>query len=218
MAMEDTDHTKFNMNSLQRLTNKERDKQLTLGVYNGVPQISLNTLPFEKGTRPKSIQVNDILRNIIIEKMQKILDAPGPDKKFPIIINGRWNPDTRKKELSTVLTIGMDDTGICFIGVKHIDDQGNNFIAKFELTGDRNIESADYDDDKSRSLSTMRMLKHFLEHAWPIGAFFTRNHLVTKTFTGGNGGGNRGNNYRGGNGGGGYNKMAAETKGDDDIF
>ena len=210
MADQTNDPTKFDMNAYHRIFNKERDKQLTFGAYNGQNQLSFGSAQFEKGVRPRNIQVTDTLRVVIIDNIRKILEAPAPDKKYPIIINGRWNQETRKRELSAVITIGMDETGICFIGVKHVNDNGENFVAKFELLGDRNIESDGYNDEKSRSLSTLRMLLNMISEHWPTTAMLTRNHMVKPTFNRDGKGGNK--NYSR------PSSVASSGSSDDDLF
>ncbi len=195
MADNVNDPTKFDMNSIHRIFNKERDKQLTFGAFNGQPQLSFGSAQFEKGVRPRNIVVSPALLDLMIDKLRKLLNSPAPDKKYPIIINGRWNPEARKRELSAVITIGMDDTGLAFIGIKHINDSGENFVGKYELLGDRNIESEDYDSEKSRSLANIRQLLHLMENVWTTASLFTRNHMMRPSFNRGGGKGNN-NNYR----------------------
>lgn len=187
MAEEQNDPTKFDVGTIHRVYNKERDHHLSFGAYNGKIQISFGSTTFEKGQRPRSLMVDEMLRRNIIENMDLLINAPAPDKKFPLIINGKWNADAKKKELSCVFTIGMDENAMCYIAVKHIDDQNNTFSCKYILQGDRNVETVNYDDEKSRSIATLRAIRHMLAEVMPISALLTRNHLRKTTFQKGGG-------------------------------
>lgn len=185
---EEKDKSIFDVNAIVVLNNKDRSKRLTIGAYNGNMQFSLGDGTYEKGVRPRSILVIDQLRDLICHYLRKLINNPAPDTKHSIVINGRFNRETRKRELSAVITVGIDDTGTGYLGVKHVGDDGEAFIGKFELSGVTYIEADDYSDDKSRSLGFMRSLLHVLETTWPISSLFTRNNLYKRSFGGNKGG------------------------------
>lgn len=190
------DHSKFNVNNLLSFRNKEKDKVLNFGAYNGNVQMSFGPATFERGSRPRSATLTPALVYLVSEMMDDIIKKPEPGKKRSLVFHGIWNQEARKKELSLLVTIGMDDNAMCYIGIKHINQEKETFTGKYDLTGDMNAEvSGMYDDDKSRSMMTLKMLHHYLSGSvLTTGALLTRNHLRTPSFQqrGNNNGNNRG--------------------------
>lgn len=190
---DEQDHSKFNVSSLISFKNKERDKNLSIGAYNGNVQFTFGNATFERGNRPRSVVLNPAMLGCVVDMLDELIASPEPGKKKTLIFKGLWNPEIRKKELSLVMTIGMDDNALCYIGLKHTNNEKEVFSARFELEGDRNIEvTGSYDDDKSRSFSTMKMLRmYFVNGVLSNASTMTRNHLKKPNFQ-------RGNNNSGG--------------------
>lgn len=213
--MAEQDPTKFNTSKLIAFRNGDKDnpKELCFGAYNGNIQLSIRNVKFEEGDRPRSISISPQIGYLITESLKDLVEAPQPGKKNTLIFNGKWNKDTRRRELSFQFTIGMDDAAMCYIGIKHVDYNNDQYSGRFDLTGDRNIEvSGIYDDDKNRSFQTLKMLyKYFNDMFLQQASLLTRNHLQTPKF--GNKGGGRG----GDSGARSVNNVSAPTA-DDEFF
>lgn len=191
---DEQDRSKFNVNTILSFKNKERDKNLSIGAYNGNVQFTFGNATFERGNRPRSAILNPNMLYCVVEMLEDLIANPEPGKKKTLIFKGLWNAEARRKELSLVMTIGMDDNATCYIGLKHTNKEKEVFSARFELCGDRDIEVAgSYDDDKSRSFSTLKMLHMYLHQAiLSFAAIMTRNHLIKPNFQrNNNSGGNR---------------------------
>lgn len=183
MAQQVDDHTKFNVGSLFTIPSKDKEakKNLTIGAYNGSIQFSIRDKDFTPGNKPRSVTVSPRMAYQIAGMMKELIEAPEPGKKFTLIFNGLWNKEARKRELSFLITIGMDEQAICYIGIKHIDFNREQFTGRFDLVGDRNMEiSGRYDDEKSRSFEELKMLHHLFHNLYfQEASLLTRNHLVT---------------------------------------
>lgn len=182
MAETETDHTKFNVGALLTFPNndKENKKLLCFGAYNGNVQLSIRNAEYQPGTKPRSVTITPHMGYMIHEILDDLVKTPQPGKKHTLIFNGRWNKEARKRELSFLFTVGMSDSAVCYIGIKHIDYQGDQFSGRFDLVGDRNLEIAGfYEDEKSRSFQTLKMLRKYFDDMFlQAASLLTRNHLV----------------------------------------
>ncbi len=181
MAIDYNDHMQFKMNNLLSIKNKDGDKHLTFTAYGGNIQMSFGPNTFEKGKRPRSVNVTPHMAHVLMTCMKKILDKPEPGKKFTIVYNGEWNKETKRRELSFTCTIGMGDNAVCYIAIKHVDKQTKEtWSGLFDLIGDRYLEVTGlYDDEKNRSFMTLGMIYNlFQQNYFGASALLTRNYMT----------------------------------------
>lgn len=184
MPQDNSDHTKFNMSTLMAFKNKEKDKTLTIGAYNGQIQFTLGNGTYQPGVRPRTVYCNLHMAGVLKDNIRNILDHPEPGKKFTLIYNGIWNNEAKRRELSFTCTIGITDAATCYIGIKHIDSTDKStWSGLFELVGDPYLEVAgSYDDLKTRSFATLKLIYDLLTSCYfQTSALFTRNYLPQRS-------------------------------------
>lgn len=183
MPLDNSDHTKFNMGTLISFRNKERDKTLSIGAYNGQIQFVLGDGKYQPGVKPRSVYCNIHMAGVLKDNIRNILDHPEPGKKFTLIYNGIWNAEVKRRELSFTCTIGITDAATCYIGIKHVNNADKSvWNGLFELSGDPYLEVAgSYDDLKSKSFATLKLIYDLLNACYfQTSALFTRNYLAQR--------------------------------------
>lgn len=178
--MSDQNQNIFNVNNLLAFKDKEREKVLNIGAYNGQITLNVANAKFERGNSDfRSIAIPPMAGYLILQMLKDMVDHPEPEKKKTLVFNGLYDREAKKYVLSLAITIGMDDTGMFYIGVKHVNSKHETFSRRFEIIGDKRIDVAGlYDDDKSRSLVALQMLHHYFDRMYfQQAALFTRNNL-----------------------------------------
>lgn len=168
----------FNMSGLQRFPNKERDKEITFGCYNGTPEITLVD-GYKKGVAPKKVKLNYAQLYLLERTLEKLINNPGPNLNAPLKFtkmerdaDGKWS----KPRVYCIVQFSTDDKSVIHIGVKWMDDESNpvSCMSPIRTTG---VESDLIMDQASSSLNAANGLLKWIKHSWQESANFTRNNL-----------------------------------------
>lgn len=168
----------FNNSNLISFPNKERDKTIVFGCYNGSPEITLND-GFKKGVAPKKVKLNYAQLHLVEKTLEKLLNNPGPNLTAPLKFtkmernsDGSWS----KPRVYFILQFSTDDKSVISVGAKFIEDESNSIscVSAIRTTG---VESDLIMDPASSSLNAAQGLLNWMRGAWYNAALFTRNNL-----------------------------------------
>ena len=172
----------FNMSNLISFSNKERDKTISFGCYNGGAEITLGD-GFKKGVAPKKVKLNYAHLNLIEKTIIRLMENPGPNQKAPIKFtkmernsDGTWSKPT----VYFILQFSTDDKSVFHIAAQFIDkdDSRVECIAPIRTTG---VESDLIMDQSASSMNALEGLLKFIQRAWQLDTSFTRNNLFIPT-------------------------------------
>lgn len=189
----------FNMSSLYSIKSESKGETMSFGAYNGSKTLSIFRTNGQKGS---NVQINNELYTILCDMVQEALKG-APNAAFPIR-RYKFDPQTKKKVLDLVLTVGKDGNGIYYLEFK----DGDNAPLKFPFLGSKYIE-AGADGDGDRSFRAFKGFHIFLIREWTGAAFFTRNNL--QKF-------GQGNQNRGNSSSNNYSSSNANMASEDEIY
>ena len=156
----------FNVNS------DSKDCQLSFSTYNGGMKIAVFR---GKGRPDPNIAVDASLRNTLIKICSQVIKAQ-PGYKMYINLFG-WNPQTKKREETGTITIGIDENAIFYIEVR----SPNQPPAMFPFKGSRLFEvGTDNQTAATRSMTHFETLIDFMKNQWPIALILSKTSVGTQ--------------------------------------
>lgn len=168
----------FNMGNLISFYNKERDKFISFGAYNGGCEITLSD-GFKKGVAPKKVKLNYAHLNLLEKTIIRLMENPGPNQKAPIKFtrmernsDGSWG----KPVVYFILQFSTDDKSVFHIAAQHVDKDDSRIecISPIRTTG---VESDLIMDQAASSMNALEGLLKFIQRVWQLDTSFTRNNL-----------------------------------------
>lgn len=177
-STEATNGNVFSMGDMLTFYNKERDKSVRLGCYNGAPEITLND-GYKKGVAPKKVKLNYAQLNLVIKTLERLVKNPGPNISAPLkFTKGERDSDGKygKFHVYFILQFSTDDKSVFHIAAKHIgDDEAQvSCMAAIRTTG---VESELIPDQAAASLNAAEGLLRWMRCVWMNAASFTRNNM-----------------------------------------
>lgn len=168
----------FDMSRLMIFNNKERDKSIVFGSYNGTPEITLSD-GFKKGVAPKKVKLTMAQLNLLAKTLARLINNPGPNLIAPVkFTKMERQPDNTwsKPIIHFVVQFSTNDKSIISLSVKHIDRDGTQVecISPLYTNG---VESDLMTDPAASSLNAAEGLLNFIRNVWCQSSFFTRNNL-----------------------------------------
>ena len=186
--------------NLPRITQKASDGQeeLTIAIYNGRLGFTIFGPPGKPATWRESIGMDFA---VLLEQLLKNVLAGQPGFKVPLIFQ-KFDPATKKNNVTSTLIIGKDEKQICYIEVQ-FQSNGSNRTVRFNLKSPGTITTGESFNDAARSANRVRTLIYMINNILPVAGVLSDKKQERPA--GGGGGYNRGG------GGGGYNKGSGHS-------
>jgi len=168
----------FDMGRQVQFFNKERNKNISFGAYNGGMEITISE-GFKKGVAPKKVKIDNGKKMLIQRTVEKLIKSPGPNQQVPIrfnIIKRNADGSFDKPRVFFVLQFSTDDKSVFSIAAKYIEEDGSSVdcIAPIRMSG---VESDLILDPAGTSLMALEGLHDFIANQWAQSTMFTRNNL-----------------------------------------
>lgn len=193
------------LSGLFTINSDSKECQLTFNAYNG----GLRMAVFRgKGRPDPNISVDPSFRMTLIDVCTQVLKAQ-PGYKMFINLFG-WNPQTKKREETGTITIGIDENSIFYIEIR----AANQAPAMFPLKGSRLFEvGTDSMTNGARSMTHFKALIDFMKNQWPVALLMSKTSIGTQVKSKASGSNFSSNNNSSSNSGSSYSAGS-----EDDIY
>ena len=149
-----------------------KECSLSCGTYNGGMRLAVFR---GKGRPDPNIAVDASFRMTILKICAQVIKAQ-PGYKMFINLFG-WNPQTKKREETGTITIGIDENSIFYIEVR----AANQAPAMFPFKGNRMFEvGTDSTNAGQRSMVHFEAFIDFVKNQWPYAAIMSKTSVGTQ--------------------------------------
>ena len=164
--------TGSSFSGLFSLNSDSKECQLSFNTFNGGMRIAVFR---GKGRPDPNISVDPSLRLTILKICSQVIKAQPGYKMFLNLFS--WNPQTKKREESCTITIGIDENSVFYIEVR----AANQAPAMFPFKGNRMMEvGTDNQNNGQRSLVHFEAFIDFVKNQWPVATLLSKTSIGTQ--------------------------------------